>query len=244
MGYRSFFTGSEIDERLRAVTQKVDQSQITTVIDDSSNLPTSGAVKTYADAIDAKIAPDALADLVDQATNSNRYTDAEKTKLNILTDDFRGSFISNAHRDTSIDTSTLTGGEIVFIGNTSRFGEFQRWDGSTWNTVEFDATPPVEYDNQPVGTITDEIMSATEYAATIEVTAREPVSGVVSVESMKIVRDNPSNDAAITRFGRVNTGPSSLFSLDAVLNPDSTISYQINVLVANINILVNILCIR
>lgn len=137
--YRSLFSGKQIDEILQSVRDKIDKSSIT---DDYAGgevdkVVSAAAVKGLSDAFDRTFTADGIRALVEEAENSNVYTDSDKRKVNGINTQFKGTVVDIPSRD-AIDTAVYTGGEVILVlRNTADVSEFQYWDGvgEKWEPV-------------------------------------------------------------------------------------------------------------
>lgn len=137
--YRSLFTGKEIDETLKSVRDKIDKSSITQSYTggESDKVVSAAAVKGLSDAFDKTFTADGVRNLIEQATDSNVYTDEDKRKVGAINVQFKGTVIDIPSRD-AIDTAKYLGGEVLLVlRNTADLSEFQYWDGvlEKWSPV-------------------------------------------------------------------------------------------------------------
>uniref|UniRef100_A0AAU6W3S5 Structural protein n=1 Tax=Pseudomonas phage Cygsa01 TaxID=3138529 RepID=A0AAU6W3S5_9VIRU len=137
--YRSLFTGKQIDETLQSVRDKIDKSSITNDYSggEADKVVSAAAVKSLSDAFDKTFTAAGIRALVDEADDSNVFTDADKRKVNGINVQFKGTVADIASRD-AIDTAQYLGGEVILVlRNTADVSEFQYWDGATevWEAV-------------------------------------------------------------------------------------------------------------
>lgn len=129
--YRSLFSGKEIDETLKSVRDKIDKSSITDSYagGELDKVVSAAAVKSLSDAFDKTFTADGVRTLIDEATDSNVYTDEDKRKVGQINTQFKGTVIDVPSRD-AIDVSKYVGGEVILVlRNTADLSEFQYWDG-------------------------------------------------------------------------------------------------------------------
>jgi len=137
--YRSLFTGTEIDQILQSVRDKIDKSAITQDFSsgEADQVVSAAAVKALSEAFDNTFTPTGVKELLAQAPDSNIFTDDDKRKVDAINVQFKGTVVDIPSRD-AIDTAQYTGGEVILVLRTAaRTTEFQWWDGLTdsWEPV-------------------------------------------------------------------------------------------------------------
>lgn len=140
--YRSIYTGREIEELLGSIKRKID---ILSIVDDfntgGSKRPASAeTVKILYKEVQTIKDPNFFADLIKQIPGFNLFTDADKKKLDGLSEKFRGSFKTATERDEAVKTASFTGGELTYVmdvGNGAQ--ELSWWDPvySMWRPTVF-----------------------------------------------------------------------------------------------------------
>lgn len=216
--YRSMFTGRQIDDILKSVRDKIDKSSITQDYEEGGTemVVSAEAVKNLSDAFNNTFTPSGVKDLLEQAEDSNIFTDSDKRKVNGINTQFKGTVPDIATRD-AIDTQFYTGGEVLLIlRNNADVSEFQYWDilTETWNPVtsgggERDrATIPAGAAVIASFDIND--VSGVKYV----VHGKSPLGDVQIVE---VLVANKLTNVHWTAFGEIIAGD-QVFNLDVELN--------------------------
>jgi len=197
--YRSRFTGAEIDTLLASISNKIDA---TIIVNDwsggTSKVASAELAKIlYADMQSFKD-PNYLLNLIQTIPDFNIFTTAEKTKLESMSAEFKGTFSTKTDRDNNLTTTSYVGGETCIVLNVgSGLGEIETWDYSTssWATVEL-------YDVGNIATIS--MASTTTQVYTIDtdlystvkllISAQKVIAGTNNIQTIEITANSNGTD--------------------------------------------------
>lgn len=218
--YRSLFTGSQIDEILQSVRDKIDKSSITSDYTggEEDKVVSAAAMKGLSDAFDKTFTAQGIRDLLGQAENSNVFTDEDKKKVNSINTQFKGTVIDIPSRD-AIDTTQYTGGEVILVlKNAASVSEWQYWDGAEekWEPVssgggERDLTV-LPSGSSVIASYTIGTICGAKYVVHGKSTSNDS-------HIAEVVITNKLTAISWTVYGEVIAGE-DVFSLDVSLNPN------------------------
>ncbi len=136
--YISQYTGQQIDTILTSVSTKIDQSSIIDGFTSDSivNPLSANSGRILYNSIVSLSNPSYLQSIFLSIPNNNLFTDALKSKLVNISDNFKGTYADAATRDSILSGQYLnyTGNELVVLlddGSVNGLQAFQRWDVST-----------------------------------------------------------------------------------------------------------------
>ncbi|MCK5019993.1 MAG: hypothetical protein KAS32_23270 [Candidatus Peribacteraceae bacterium] len=142
--YISLFTSKQIDERLAAVSDKLDaNNDLLEGLSSADDWPTLEGLKSSVpsnnliwqlmeDIYLVQLNANNISDLVEAADDSNILTDALKSKIGLISLNWKDPVGTIAERD-AIDTATFTGGEAVLVLNDGGYIVLYIWDGAAWS---------------------------------------------------------------------------------------------------------------
>lgn len=230
------WSGAEADKLVSAfginlLSEEVDSKISKSAIQQSwsgkteNDVVSATAIEAALNNIALSLDPENIKVLLSQATDSNIFTDLEKSKLEMLDTNFKGVYEDTLDRDANLDTTGFTGKEYILLeSGITNVPSFQIWStrDTEWVTIggTGGSSGEIKEINAVVGANIVGSYDNRDYSA-----AHFHVHGTNGIETQILSCSviNTTADTWIVVYGEINSATEDIFTVSADISGDNVV---------------------